>query len=124
MPVYLRKSTFERIKDALDKTAIRIKTAMITDVLEQCRSGSFDCYSLSDISSYLDQGGYCRLMQEVVRTSKPKSRICSRASFFYRELPEACTRYIKRNKSLEEKLALHDHSMVCEFIVGEVLCRE
>lgn len=119
-PLYLQRVHYTQIKKALDHTQIKITTSTISDYLSSTSSGSFDGYSLSDISSYLSDADYHVLLQNVIRTSRPGARLCSRQVFYHRELPYDLSPNIKRNLKLEETLATHDHVMIHEFLVGEI----
>ena len=54
LPIYLNAATYERTKAALEHVHIETITATVDEALEYGASEAFDAFSLSDISSYLD----------------------------------------------------------------------
>jgi S-adenosylmethionine-diacylglycerol 3-amino-3-carboxypropyl transferase len=121
MPLFLRESNYHEIKNNLDKTRITMKTGMVLDILKGYEKESFNGYSISDISSYMNESAYSDLIAEIIRTAKPGARLCGRSCFYRRELPRKYASRIVRDKSLEDALALHDDIMIHEFTVGEII---
>jgi S-adenosylmethionine-diacylglycerol 3-amino-3-carboxypropyl transferase len=118
MPIYLRPEPFARIREALKTTRITPMTAPITAVLGSAADGSFDAYSIADVSSYLSETDFGTLMDEVMRTARPGARICSRGIFVHRPLATDHASRIRRDHNLERRLAFDDLAMVHEFVVG------
>jgi len=120
MPIYLQPRLFPRIRDALKTTRITPVSAPVTEVLAHADDGSFDAYSLADVSSYLSEADFGALMGEVMRTASPDARLCSRGIFVHRPLPAEYVPRIRRDCDLERRLSFDDIAMVHEFLVGAV----
>ncbi len=120
MPIYLQPEPYERIRQALATTRITPVTAPITAALAAVGDGSFDAYSIADVSSYLSETDFGALMDQIMRTARPAARICSRGIFVHRPLPGDYAARINRDPALEQRLSLDDLAMVHEFLVGTV----
>jgi S-adenosylmethionine-diacylglycerol 3-amino-3-carboxypropyl transferase len=120
-PLYLQKEFFYKIKEALNTTKIKIITGYLYDVLKSCPAGTFDGFSISDISSYMNDEAIEMHFDEIVRTSKPGAKIAARFCLAQRNFHTKFAHLIKRDKTLESNLAKQDYSMVHEFLAGEVL---
>jgi S-adenosylmethionine-diacylglycerol 3-amino-3-carboxypropyl transferase len=120
MPIYLQPKPYERIRQALATTRITPITAPITGALATVGNGSFDAYSIADVSSYLSETDFGALMDQIMRTARPAARICSRGIFVHRPLPGDYATRINRDPALEQRLSLDDLAMVHEFLVGTV----
>lgn len=120
LPIYLNAETFADVKAALDEVSVHTVTAGVDEALVHAGPEAFDAFSLSDISSYLDDSAHARLFAEVVRSARPGARLCSRSNLYHRPLPQAVARRVRRDLELERDLAVHDHSCVHEFVVGEI----
>jgi S-adenosylmethionine-diacylglycerol 3-amino-3-carboxypropyl transferase len=118
MPIYLLPGSFERIREALKTTRITIVTAPATAALADVADGSFDGYSIADVSSYLSDKDFGTLMDEIMRTARPDARLCSRGIFAHRPLPPDHARRVRRDHDLERQLSFDDVAMVHEFLVG------
>lgn len=81
---------------------------------------SFDCYSLSDIPSYMSQQDFTELLQEIYRTAKPGARFCFRQFLSSHHLPENASHFFKRDTALELKLEKEDRCFLYRFLVGTV----
>ena len=120
MPIYLQPEHYERIRQALATTRITPVTAPITAALATVGNGSFDAYSIADVSSYLSETDFGALMDQIMRTARPSARLCSRGIFVHRPLPDEYAAHISREPKLEQQLSLDDHAMMHEFLVGAV----
>jgi S-adenosylmethionine-diacylglycerol 3-amino-3-carboxypropyl transferase len=120
LPIYLNAATYERTRAALEHVHIETITARVDEALEFGASEPFDAFSLSDISSYLDDGAHAHLFEAVLRCARPGAVLCSRSNIYHRELlPEQAAR-IERVPTLERQMAIDDHSCVHEFLVGTI----
>lgn len=117
-PPYLTKEGVKVIQPRLKR--ISAETHDMISYLEKAPSNSFDCFSLSDIISYIDANKYERLMHEVHRTAKPGARFCIREFLSRREIPKNLQPHFKRNLALEQKLEEEDRCFVYRFLVGTV----
>jgi S-adenosylmethionine-diacylglycerol 3-amino-3-carboxypropyl transferase len=120
LPIYLNAATYDRIKAAAAEVHIETITATVEDALDYAGSESFDAFSLSDISSYLDDAAHHRLFDGVLRSARPAARLCSRSNLHHRPLSLEQARRVERERDLERILAAHDHSCVHDFLVGAI----
>jgi S-adenosylmethionine-diacylglycerol 3-amino-3-carboxypropyl transferase len=120
LPFYLNAATFERTKAALDHVHIETITATVDDALDYGAAEAFDAFSISDISSYLDDDAHARLFERVVRSARAGAVLCSRSNIHHRALTPEVARRIARDTALEQQLAIDDHSCVHEFLVGKI----
>ena len=118
MPIYLLPGSFERIREALKTTRITIVTAPAAAALADIADGTFDGYSIADVSSYLSESDFGTLMDEIMRTARAEARLCSRGIFVHRPLHPEHVRQVRRDHNLERRLAFDDLAMVHEFLVG------
>ena len=120
MPEYLRADCFPRIKQALRDTRLHIVNGDMASVLRTAPAQYFDGYSLSDISAYLSPEAFGETIEQVVRTARPRARLCSRGVFYHRPfLPEHASR-LARDPAVEERLEGDDHAMVHSFAAAEI----
>ncbi|MGA1820375.1 MAG: DUF3419 family protein [Thermoplasmatota archaeon] len=118
LPPYLDREYFETIKERLDR--IEIMTGNILDHMEAAEEGSFDSFSLSDVPSFLDQKGFERLLDAVVRSSAPGGRFCIRLFLSDQKVPERLKGTLVREPELEKRLMREDRSFAYRFIAGHV----
>lgn len=107
-----------RIRERLRAVEIVTVHAPLTDYLSRADSEAFDCYSLSDLPSYLDQAQMRELLEAVARRARPGARIVIR---------ELLTRYdfdplvpaavLRRDRSLEGALESARHNFIWRFVV-------
>ncbi|MGB8298845.1 MAG: DUF3419 family protein [Polyangia bacterium] len=120
MPEYLRAEGFARIKQALQSVQVRVVNGDMASALRAVPSQYFDGYSLSDISAYLSHEAFAETIEQVLRTARPRARLCSRGVFYHRPfLPEHASR-LTRNHAVEGQLEADDHAMVHSFVAAEV----
>ena len=120
LPIYLHADTFDAVKAALEAVELEIVNATVDEALSDKRRGGFDAFSLSDISSYLEEDAQQRLFDRVLSTARPGARLCSRANIYHRPPAPEHARRLDRNPVVERELARHDHSCVHEFVVARV----
>ncbi|MGA7742540.1 MAG: DUF3419 family protein [Polyangia bacterium] len=120
MPEYLRADCFDRIKHALRETRLHIVNGDMASVLCAAPAQYFDGYSLSDISAYLSHDAFAETIEQVVRTARPRARLCSRGVFYHRPfLPEHASR-LQHDHAVEQRLERDDHAMVHSFAAAEI----
>lgn len=117
-PPYLTKEGSQQIKKRLKN--LSIKTKDIVDYLESAEDNSFDCFSLSDVISYLKSEDVKRLMKHVYRTARPGARFCFRQFLSAHKLPAEVEPFFKRDSHLEERLEKEDNCFVYRFTVGTI----
>jgi S-adenosylmethionine-diacylglycerol 3-amino-3-carboxypropyl transferase len=120
LPIYLNASTYDRVKAALAEVKLDIVTSMATEAIKETAGVGYDAFSISDISSYLDEGPHFDLFETVLGAATHNARLCSRANIYHRPLAPAHARRIERDPALERKLSRHDHATVHEFVVGKI----
>lgn len=118
-PCYLKEEETKRIRKGLNK--ITIKTAELVTFLEQSPAGSFDCYSLSDVASYMNQDQFNRLIKAILKTSKPGARFSIRQVLSNHSILPEYQQYFQRDHLLEKQLEREDRSFIYRFQVGQVV---
>lgn len=97
-----------------------LKTDNITHFLHNAPENSIDCFSLSDIASYMPQEAFENLLQGVLSAAKPGSRFCIREFMSQRNIPKKLTSHFARETDLEKKLDIEESNFVYRFIVGTI----
>lgn len=120
LPIYLHSGTYESVKAALAEVGVEIVTATVEETLQHAGPDRFDAYSLSDISSYLDDDAHHRLFEHTLATARRGARVCSRSNIHHRPLAEEHAARFVRSTDKERALRLDDHACVHEFFVGSV----
>lgn len=120
LPVYLHADTYAAVKAALEAVEIEVVTATMHEALSDSRRSGFDAFSLSDISSYLEDDAQHRLFERVIAASRPGARLVSRGNVYHRPPAPEHARKLERNPAVERELSRHDHSCVHEFVVARV----
>ena len=117
-PPYLQESKCTHIRKQLDK--IEFSTIDLISSLEEQPDNSFDAFSLSDVSSYLSQQDFCRMVKEMVRAAKPGARFCLRQFLSDHRVPEEVAPLLQREPALEKELENEDRCFVYRFMVGTI----
>jgi S-adenosylmethionine-diacylglycerol 3-amino-3-carboxypropyl transferase len=120
LPIYLNAATYERTKAALEHVHIETITATVHDALDYGAPQAFDAFSISDISSYLDDAAHHQLFERVLGAARPGAVLCSRSNIHHRPLAAEHAQRVARDPALERQLAIDDHSCVHEFLVGRI----
>lgn len=118
LPPYLDKEQIRTILARMDR--IDIRTENILDFMESVEEGSIDKFSLSDVPSFLDQEGFERLLDGIVRSGSDGARFCIRLFLSGQHVPERYKKVIDRDLDLEEDLKLTDRSFAYRFVIGSV----
>jgi S-adenosylmethionine-diacylglycerol 3-amino-3-carboxypropyl transferase len=121
LPIYLNAKTFDRVKEGLEHVRLVTLTSTVNHALAEAGPGAFDAYSLSDVSSYLDDSGHAQLFADVLTAARPGAKLASRSNIHHRPLLAEHERRLVRDRALERELSVADHSCVHKFLVGEVL---
>lgn len=117
-PPYLTADGFNTIKPRLK--GIKSHTADLLSYLEAAPPNHFDCFSLSDVASYISSEDFKRLTYAVYRTAKPGARFCFREFLSKHQIPEGLRPLFIRDKALEENLEKEDRCYVYRFMVGHI----
>jgi S-adenosylmethionine-diacylglycerol 3-amino-3-carboxypropyl transferase len=115
-PPSLTREGTDIIRKRLHK--ISINHANIIDFLEQQKENSIDCFSISDVASYLSLKDYERLTKAIVRAGKPGARFCLREFMSSHTLPHDVVEHMKREPHLEKELERDDIAFVYRFQAG------
>jgi S-adenosylmethionine-diacylglycerol 3-amino-3-carboxypropyl transferase len=122
LPPYLDE---EQTRIIIDRSGrIEIRTGNILEFMETVEEGSIDKFSLSDVPSFLDQKGFERMLDGIVRSGSNGARFCIRLFLSGQHFPKRYKGSIKRDIELEKKLSRTDRSFAYRFYVGTVLKRE
>lgn len=116
---YLTYEGTTLIKKRCEK--LTLKTQNATAFLESVEEESFDCFSLSDIASYMKKEAFHRLCYALFKAARPGARFCIRQLLTTYTLPEELTPYLQRDEELEAKLEREDRCCVYRFLVGRVI---
>lgn len=117
-PPYLTEEGFEQIKKREAK--ISHETIDMASYLEKCPDNSIDCFSCSDIASYITKKDFERIIVGIVRTARPGARFCIRQFLSNHQIPEKLTTHFERNLELEQELEKEDRCFVYKFMCGTI----
>jgi S-adenosylmethionine-diacylglycerol 3-amino-3-carboxypropyl transferase len=121
LPIYLNAKTFERVKHALSEVRLIMRTSTVDAALREAGPDTFDAFSLSDISSYLDDRAHEQLFDDVLAAAQLGATIVSRSNIHHRPLSPTQAQRLVRDRALEATLAIADHSCVHKFLIGRVV---
>lgn len=116
---YLNEEGFDVIKKRLHR--LKLINGNVINYLEKAPDASIDCFSLSDIASYMSQDDFHRMCRALYRAAKPGARFCIRQLMSSHDFPEELRSHMIRNPLLEEQLEQEDRCFVYRFTVGKVL---
>lgn len=117
-PPYLSETDFQGIKRQIGK--VRFETVDMASFLENAPENSFDCFSCSDIASYISKQKFDRVMNGMLRSAKPGARFCIRQFLSNYQIPEAIAPHFTRNSALEKQLEEEDRCFVYRFMCGTI----
>lgn len=117
-PPYLTKEGCAKIKPNLDK--IKWVTRDILSYLRSSPDNSIDCYSLSDVASYISQTHFEQLMTEIQRTAKMGARFSIRQVLSDHKIPSHLRPFFRRDHDLESNLEKDDRCFIYRFMVGTI----
>jgi S-adenosylmethionine-diacylglycerol 3-amino-3-carboxypropyl transferase len=92
----------------------------VIDFLSTQESHSIDCFSLSDIASYMPQDAFEKLLHAMHASARHGARFCLREFISQRRIPEKFIGILHRDKHLEEKLEIEETNFVYRFMAGEI----
>lgn len=121
LPFYLHAATYETVKDALSRVKLITRTCTMNDALAELGPHTVDAFSVSDISSYLDDTAHAQLFSDVLVAARRGAKLVSRSNIHHRPLLPEHERRLRRDRALERELSIADHSCVHKFVIGEVL---
>lgn len=112
LPPHLQKENYDVLKAGINRIKI------ITDSVEkyllknECK---YDCFSLSDVSSYTSVAEYERLFNYISKRVNKNARVCERQFLVKRNLPVNISDYFMRNKNVEQEIENSDNSLFYSF---------
>ncbi len=118
LPPYLSEKELEVIRPRLNR--IQSKTCDLISFLEKSPPNYFDCFSTSDVASYLSKEDFHRMIQVIYNAAKPGARFCMRQFLSNHQIPPAFKHSFKRNPELEKQLEKEDRCFVYRFLVGTI----
>lgn len=118
LPPYLQPEGVKRIRSRLDR--IEVATDDLISYLEKAPENSFDCFSLSDVASYVPFESFERMVKAVHRCARPGARFSIRQFLTKYDFPESMAPYFERDYDLEQKLSQEDRCFVYRFMTGTV----
>lgn len=118
-PPYLKPEGINAIKPHLNRLTTITEDAI--QYLEEVPEKSFDRFSMSDISSYLDRTSFERLLRAIYRAARPGARFCLRQLMTRYAIPLDLSPHFVRDIDLERKLEIEDRTFVYHFTVGTIL---
>lgn len=118
LPPYLVPEGLKKIKPRLNR--IEIATDDLISFLEKSPPNSYDCFSLSDVASYIPFSDFERMIAAVYHCAKPGARFSIRQFLTKYEIPQQMAAHFKRDHKLEEQLSREDRCFVYRFMTGTV----
>ncbi|MDA8561880.1 BtaA family protein [Gammaproteobacteria bacterium] len=115
---YLTFDGYTLIRENLHK--LKYQTADIIDYINIEDDKKFDCYSMSDIASYMPQNSFNNLLEGIIKSSNNKARFCIRKLMSNHVIPDFIKEYFNRDMILEKKLEKEESNFVYRFLVGEI----
>lgn len=115
---YLTLDGYNKIRRNIQR--LHYQTDNIIEYLNNQTQAKFDCFSMSDIASYMPQPVFERLLQGILNAAKPGARFCLREFMSKRVIPDNLAPHFKRDALLEKKLEAEETNFVYRFIAGEV----
>lgn len=118
-PRYLRRESYEAVRAGLDR--VRIVTARLERFLEEeAEPGSFDGFSLSDVSGWTDEAGFERLLRAIAGAARPGARYCWRNFLAKRPIAPVVAALFEKDEALARELDERDATFGYTFAVGTV----
>lgn len=117
-PPYLTKTGIETIRRQLHK--LRCHNANMIEFLEQSPPASFDCFSMSDIASYMPAKDFERLLRAISVAARPGARFSIRQFMSERHIPEDLQKVFQRDSQLEHELEEEEYCFVYRFMAGTI----
>lgn len=119
LPPYLMEQGTTHIRSSLNR--LTAKTANFVDYLEAHKTEKFDCFSVSDVASYLTAPDFERLIAGIYQTAKPGARFCMRQFLSGHQIPEKYLPHFQRDLALEDELQKQDNCFVYRFVTGTIV---
>ncbi len=118
-PPYLTENGVAKIKKQVRKT--QFFTDDLVTFIEKTEPESFDCFSISDVASYLSKSHFNRLLEGILKCARPQARFCMRQFLSNHQIPNHLTSYFQRDLALEKELKKEDRCFVYSFMTGTIV---
>jgi S-adenosylmethionine-diacylglycerol 3-amino-3-carboxypropyl transferase len=118
-PPYLTEKGVAKIKKQVGKS--RFYTDNLIQFFDKTERDSFDCFSMSDIASYMNKENFHRLLEGIYKCARPNARFCIRQFLSNHQIPAHLAPYFKRDLSLEHQLKEEDRCFVYSFLTGTII---
>lgn len=115
---YLTFEGYNKIRK--DTGRLKHKTVNVIEYINNIAPNSFNCFSMSDIASYMSQENFNRLLKGIHNSARPNARFCLRKLMSNYVIPSELINNFQRDTQLEQKLENEESNFVYRFIVGEV----
>ncbi|MCB1181280.1 MAG: DUF3419 family protein [Chlamydiia bacterium] len=118
LPPYLTSAGVEKIRKQIDR--LQFKTVDLLSHLKNSEGHLYDCFSLSDVASYISKKDFREVIHEIFRTARPGARFCIRQFLSCHAIPKPLTSHFIREPELEKELENLDKCFVYRFMVGTI----
>ena len=118
LPPYIEETSVNLIRPQLNK--IDVKTDNLIEHLEKASPGTYSCFSLSDVPSYLDENTFKRLLRAMTNAAADNARFCIRQFLSGYTMPDEFKEILTRDTDLEQKLEREDRAFAYRFFVGTI----
>ncbi len=115
---YLTLDGYTKIRRSTGR--VNVVRGNIVEYLTKSEPNQFDCFSMSDIASYMPQAIFEALLRGIHNAAKPNARFCIREFISKRSIPREWQAIYKRDPLLEKKLEQEEKNFVYRFIVGDI----
>jgi S-adenosylmethionine-diacylglycerol 3-amino-3-carboxypropyl transferase len=117
LPVHLSGEGAARARKHLDR--LELRCADLGDVAHRARDDEPTKWSLSDVSCWMSEDEFHRLVRAIAARGAPGSRLCARHFAARRALPPDLPASVQRLAALAAALELRDASIIYTFAVAE-----
>ena len=117
-PPYLTEQGFNKIKPQLNK--VEIFHGNMISFLENLPKNSVDCFSLSDISSYMSETEFNCLLKAMIQAGKSNARFCIRELMSNHKIDFSIKQHLNINNKLSDELKILDRCFFYHFLAGNI----
>lgn len=117
LPVYLRRESFERIRERLDR--VEIVTASCEDYFAGLADSSISRFNFSNIFEWMSPQAFEALLRETVRVARDRAVLTYRNLLVFRERPPSLDGVLKPQRTLAKSLHEADLSFIYDNYVVE-----
>lgn len=119
LPLALRPESFDRIRANLDRLEWRQQS--VEELLDEAGEGVFDRYNFSDLFEYVSRDHYHRLIEAILRASRPGARLAYWNLLVPRRRPDDLAHRMRSLDELSARLHRQDRAFLYSaFVLEEV----